>query len=157
MNDKLQSNPFMAPFAATDLFQFMSASPLVDMQRRNIEAMTKSAAKISEAMASVASKQMAAFSDLSALRPAEPPHGPADLAGFFAAQFNNGRDVMEKAITEMRDANDTICHCWYDVASEFENCARENMSSIDEQLKKSSGQQLKAVSPATQPRKAAAE
>lgn len=161
MNDKPQSNPFTTPFAA-DFIQLFNASPLVEMQRRNMEAMSKSAAKLSEAMIAVASKHMSALSELGSARPAaESLNGPADVTGFFAAQMRNGRDAMERAIAEMRAANDTMRHCWYDVAHEFEACARENASSFEEQLKKSSAvQQTKTAGPALSaqpPRKAAAE
>ena len=160
MNDKSQPNALFGPFAGSDFFQFMNPAPVAEIQRRNMEAITRSASKISGAIAAVASKQMEALSSLGSARPNVPPSGPGDFAGFFAAQLQNGRAAMEKAITEMRAANDTMRHCWYEVASEFEACAHDNMNSMEEQFKKSSSERgpKAVVSPTLQQRaKSAAE
>ena len=156
MNDRSQLYPFSMPIPGSDFFQLMSASPLGEIQRRNLETMSKSAAKISETIAAVASKQMSAFSDLSALRAVKAPEGQSDLAGYFAAQIHSGREAMEKAIAGMRDASDALRHCWYEVVDEFEACAKANMSSMEAQLKQTALEQG-ASTRAAQPRKAAAE
>ncbi|MFZ1989488.1 MAG: hypothetical protein WAW96_06910, partial [Alphaproteobacteria bacterium] len=74
--------------------------------------------------------------------------------------LHSGREAMELAITEMRVAGDVLRNCWYDVASEFEACARDNMHSVEEQLKQSRSAEHRAKTgpmPAPRAKAAAAE
>lgn len=158
MSDKSQFSTY-GPFAITDVLKLFSASPLADIQRRNMQAITASASKISDAMTKVASKQMAAVSSLAAVKPREPFSTHGGLPEFFAAELHSGREAMEMAITEMRVANDVLRNCWYDVASEFEACARDNINRIEDQLKqKDIGEAAhKTVAPAQRAKASAAE
>jgi hypothetical protein len=159
MNEKTPSSSYESP-AISDFLQFFSASPLADIQRRNIQALTASASKISDAIATVASKQMAAASSLASARPREPVSTPGGLPEFFAAQLHSGREAMEMAITEMRVASDVLRNCWYDVASEFEACARDNLHRVEEQLKQSGSTEHRVKAgtmPAQRAKAAAAE
>ena len=157
MADRSPSSTY-GPFAVSEFFQFLRASPLADIQRRNMQAMAASAAKISDAMTAVASKQMAAVSSLVSMRPREVSSSASGLSDFFASQLHDGREAMEAAITEMRGATDALRNCWYDVASEFEACARDNVNRVQERLKQSdSGEHpAKASAPPAPRTKAAA-
>jgi hypothetical protein len=134
MTDKSQSSRATWPFAVPEFLQPLNASPLLDIQRRSIEAMTRTASKVSETMATIASKQMATLSKVSIVPPS-PPAGKRDLADFIEAQFEGGRAAFETMISEMRELNDAARQCWYDVVGEFEACARDNIKSVEEQFK----------------------
>ena len=136
MNEKTASSAY-GPFAVADFMKFLSDSPLADIQRRNMQALTASAAKISDAIATVANKQMAAVSSLAAFRPPEAAISPAGLPDLLASQLRSGREALDMAITEMRLASDVLRNCWFDVASEYEACARDNMHRFENQLKQS--------------------
>jgi len=152
MADK-HSPSIYGPFAVPDFLKFLNTSSLADIQRRNLQALTASMSKISDAIATVASKQAAALSSLGAMRSQElaPPAGK--LTGLLAPRLEEGREAMERAVTEMRGAADALRECWYGVATELQDCVRDNISRIEEQMKERAE---KPPVPAPQRAKAAA-
>jgi len=151
MSDKPQTT---WPFAMPEFASLLNASTLFDIQRRNMQALTQAASKVSEAMTLIANKEMAAFSALRAI-PIQIPTTEGSVADFVGAQFHAGHEAIEKSISELRDFNDTVRQCWYEVAQEFEACVRDNISSIEGHIKQSATNTKRVVP--VQRAKAAAE
>ncbi|HXZ66964.1 MAG TPA: phasin family protein [Alphaproteobacteria bacterium] len=148
------------PIGAPEFFRQFNPSALIEMQRRNMEAATRSASTISEATVSVANKLNSAFSKLSANWPSEMQAAKGNVGDAVAAQLRASREAVESAIGEMRSANDVARQCWHDVAGEFEAWFSHALNSMEQQLKQSATPERKIspVAPAPEHhRKAAAE
>ena len=102
-----------------------------------MEAITRAASRFAEAATMIANKEVAALSALQngpRLTSVGKSGGTAD---FLSAQIRANHDAIEKSIAEIRAASDATRQCWYDIVQEFENCARDNLNSIETQLRQS--------------------
>ena len=154
MSDKSQA---AWPFSSPELFQSLSSWPFMDIQRRNMEAVTRTSSKVAAAISAIANREMAAFSALRSATPSQRSTGDGSVGDFMSAQIQASHDAIEKSISEMRAVSDAARQCWYDVIGEFEACARDNINCIEKQFKQSVAVTHFRPVAATQRAKAAAE
>lgn len=98
------------------MFRGFDALGLASMQQRSFDALQKVTELVGDTMTATLHKQMELYWVL-----AECP------AAKSVAEREAARDRYERALKNLREANDEIRACWYEIYDEFASAARDNL------------------------------
>lgn len=136
MNGKEKSGKTWALPELPETFEAFSMPAMLEMQRRNMEAISKSAARMAEAFNAALGKQVEMASSWSKLPALKPLNESGNAGERLSGQMKAGREAVESTIANLRDLTDEARQCWYEVAEEFGAVAKEIIGNMEEQFKK---------------------
>lgn len=114
-----------------------SARALISVQHRNMMALTRVSASLTDTALQVANKQaefIQAVADAARTNPLS-AGAPASSADAVKMQAEAGRELLNRAIRETREITDITRDCWSEIVQEVQACASENLNGLQDSLR----------------------
>ena len=139
--------------AFTRFFRAFDSKPLLDVQLRSIDSLSRMSCTLSQAAAEIGEKHLAMLKTVAKL-----PEGNAER---FSG--NNGeldlreRSMLGATVQQMHDIHEIVRDCWSQLAQEAEACARDNFVALGSNLRAIQGHMQEGLQKSAEAGRAAGE